>query len=264
MLEKETDNSGGVNMDHSEKLEKLQQLLDGGIITQEEFDAKKEQIMKQTEAVVEEVEVVEFAVADNEASTAAPVLQGTADDDLQSKRAALIGKNAEHYLPIFEKLDQSGGSSWDWCGFFFAPFWFAYRKVYGWVAIAMIVPLLLGIVVGIFVYSSSADDAIANVIIRVSSLAVILFVFYSVVLIAHGRETAQLEYVAPATPIIAQATEISVNADSIPAYAKPTNTNEDPAHQIPAESLKVLKELHDTGVLSEEEFAEKKRQLLGL
>ena len=52
-------------MDHSEKLEKLQQLLDGGIITQEEFDAKKEQIMKQTEAVVEEVEVVEFAVADN-------------------------------------------------------------------------------------------------------------------------------------------------------------------------------------------------------
>ena len=65
MLEKETDNSGGVNMDHSEKLEKLQQLLDGGIITQEEFDAKKEQIMKQTEAVVEEVEVVEFAVADN-------------------------------------------------------------------------------------------------------------------------------------------------------------------------------------------------------
>lgn len=177
MLEKETDNSGGVNMDHSEKLEKLQQLLDGGIITQEEFDAKKEQIMKQTEAatteaVVEEVEVVEFAVADNEASTAAPVLQGTADDDLQSKRAALIGKNAEHYLPIFEKLDQSGGSSWNWCGFFFAPFWFAYRKVYGWVAIAMIVPLLLGIVVGIFVYSSSADDAIANVIIRVSSLAV--------------------------------------------------------------------------------------------
>lgn len=72
----------------------------------------------------------------------------------------------------FEKLDQSGGSSWNWCGFFFAPFWFAYRKVYGWVAIAMIVPLLLGIVVGIFVYSSSADDAIANVIIRVSSLAV--------------------------------------------------------------------------------------------
>ena len=45
MLEKETDNSGGVNMDHSEKLEKLQHLLDGGIITQEEFDAKKEQIM---------------------------------------------------------------------------------------------------------------------------------------------------------------------------------------------------------------------------
>ena len=54
MLEKETDNSGGVNMDHSEKLEKLQQLLDGGIITQEEFDAKKEQIMKQTRIDEEE------------------------------------------------------------------------------------------------------------------------------------------------------------------------------------------------------------------
>lgn len=177
MLEKETDNSGGANMDHSEKIEKLQHLLDGGIITQEEFDAKKEQILKQTEsataeAVVEEEKTVEFDVADNEAVKATPVLQGAVDDDLMSKRAALIGKNAEHYLPIFEKLDQSGGSSWNWCGFFFAPFWFAYRKLYGWVAIAMIVPLLLGIVVGVIVYSSSADDATANVIIRVSSLAV--------------------------------------------------------------------------------------------
>ena len=98
-------------MDHSEKLEKLQQLLDGGIITQEEFDAKKEQIMKQTEAatteaVVEEVEVVEFAVADNEASTAAPVLQGTADDDLQSKRAALIEDLAG--IGVVSSLPRSG------------------------------------------------------------------------------------------------------------------------------------------------------------
>lgn len=79
MLEKETDNSGGANMDHSEKIEKLQHLLDGGIITQEEFDAKKEQILKQTEsataeAVVEEEKTVEFDVADNEAVKATPVL----------------------------------------------------------------------------------------------------------------------------------------------------------------------------------------------
>ena len=35
-------------------------------------------------------------------------------------------------------------------------------------------------------------------------------------------------------------------------------------NDIPTESLKALKELHDTGVISEEEFNEKKKQLLRL
>ena len=36
------------------------------------------------------------------------------------------------------------------------------------------------------------------------------------------------------------------------------------AEEVPEESLRMLKELYDKGVLSEEEFTEKKKQLLKL
>lgn len=62
--------------------------------------------------------------------------------DQRSIKSALIGKKAEHYIPIFERLDTNGGQSWNWCGCLFTPYWFAYRKLYVWSAIAIAIPVL--------------------------------------------------------------------------------------------------------------------------
>lgn len=59
---------------------------------------------------------------------------------LRRSRTALIGPKADHYIPIFEHLDRNGGQSWNWCGFLFAPYWFAYRKLYAWSGIAIAAP----------------------------------------------------------------------------------------------------------------------------
>ena len=50
LLKKETTNQASVNsasatIDHAEELKKYKDLLDSGVITQEEFDAKKKQIL---------------------------------------------------------------------------------------------------------------------------------------------------------------------------------------------------------------------------
>lgn len=89
-----------------------------------------------------------------------------------------------------------------------------------------------------------------DVLPKVFSYIVILL--YSVTLIIHGRETAQLEYVHPQ--------ELTSQYSSQMQQARIQSSDND----IPTESLKALKELHDTGVISEEEFNEKKKQLLRL
>ena len=72
-------------------------------------------------------------------------------------RAALIGKKTEHYMPIFEELDRVAelgkgkGTHWNWCAFFFAPYWFAYRKMYGWSAFTMFAPAAAGFLIGIII-----------------------------------------------------------------------------------------------------------------
>lgn len=80
----------------------------------------------------------------------------------------------------------------------------------------------------------------------------IVILLYSITLIIHGKETAQLEYVHPQ--------ELTSQYSSQMQQVRIQSSDND----IPTESLKALKELHDTGVISEEEFNEKKKQLLGL
>ena len=86
-------------------------------------------------------------------------------------------------------------------------------------------------------------------------LTTVLLVFYSITLIMHGRETAQLEYVAPIE------TKASVVEQSNQIRETAINNS---AKDIPTESLKALKELHEEGIISDEEFTEKKKQLLKL
>ena len=98
--------------------------------------------------------------------------------ELNNRRAALIGRNVEHYLPIFDRLDK-GGSSWNWCGFFFGPMWFGYRRLYGWAAIAFVIPLIVGFVLGAILYSVQADELTMNAF---SVLAALPFrIFFAIV-----------------------------------------------------------------------------------
>ena len=182
-------------MNEDTRISQLKQLLDEGVLTQEEYDAKKALILNQNvpaAAPVEEKEiptpldgkggekeVVEFAV------------QHSPEDELRSKRTLLIGKNAEHYLPIFDNLDKSGGNSWNWCGFFFSFVWFAYRKLYKWAAIAYLIPLIGGFVLGVILYSTSLDDTVISVILRVIGLAVNIF-FATVANGAYKKRIDQL------------------------------------------------------------------------
>lgn len=47
--------------------------------------------------------------------------------------AGLIGTNIHYYLPIFQKMmSRNEKTSWNWAAFFFAPYWFLYRKMYGY------------------------------------------------------------------------------------------------------------------------------------
>ncbi|MEA5039505.1 MAG: DUF2628 domain-containing protein, partial [Clostridiaceae bacterium] len=45
----------------------------------------------------------------------------------------LIGTKTEYYLRKFNKFKGQGEkASWNWCAFFVAPYWFIYRKMYGY------------------------------------------------------------------------------------------------------------------------------------
>ena len=52
--------------------------------------------------------------------------------------AGLIGTNMQYYVPEFQKMmSRNEKASWNWAAFFFAPYWFIYRKMYGY-GIAML------------------------------------------------------------------------------------------------------------------------------
>ena len=93
------------------------------------------------------------------------------DDEIRDLRAALVGEKADHYVPIFEGLDKNGGQSWNWCGCLFAPMWFAYRKLYGWSAIAIFAPTVVGFLIGIVLVATSAGDGVTNVLSRCLGIA---------------------------------------------------------------------------------------------
>ena len=166
------------------RLSKLKQLLDEGVLTQGEYDAKKMLILQQNEPDVKRVGEKEKSTPLNtkggEKEVVESALNNPPGDELRNKRASLIGKNVEHYIPIFEKLDQNGGTSWNWCGFFFGPYWFAYRKMYGWVAFALIVPTLVGMAFAIGLFIAGVGDAATDAVAKFLGYAFnIVFALFS-------------------------------------------------------------------------------------
>lgn len=128
-----------------------------------------------TDEAVIPTEVVEKP-AEKTIDTSEQQGEQTKEGEIRDLRSALVGEKADHYVPIFEDLDRTGGSSWNWCGCLFSPYWFAYRKMYGWSAIAIAIPLVLGFIVGLMLISYSGDtDTIINGASRLIGIACAIF-----------------------------------------------------------------------------------------
>ena len=97
------------------------------------------------------------------------------EEENEDPRLALVVENKKYYQKIIDEVDNNASSRWNWCGFFFSFVWFAYRKLYKWAAIAYLTPLIGGFVLGIILYSTSLDDTVISVILRVIGLAVNIF-----------------------------------------------------------------------------------------
>jgi len=78
--------------------------------------------------------------------------------------AVFIGKNAATYLAAFRKFNQNGSDSftatWHWPAFFLNFWWLLYRKLYVWA----LVPLLLGCIPYVGLFTSIAFGVSANYI----------------------------------------------------------------------------------------------------
>ena len=45
----------------------------------------------------------------------------------------MVGTKQEYYIPKFQEMkSQNKKTSWNWVAFFFTPYWFMYRKMYGY------------------------------------------------------------------------------------------------------------------------------------
>ena len=102
-------------------------------------------------------------------------------DGATDARMQFVGQNQQYYASKFATMTtQNKKTSWNWCAFLFTPYWFIYRKMYGYgfgilalVFILSLIPsglislLLLGgyIAFGIlanFIYMKSIDNLIAQ------------------------------------------------------------------------------------------------------
>lgn len=58
--------------------------------------------------------------------------------------ADVVQKGSQNFIPKFMRMaKENRKNSWNWAAFFFAPFWFVYRKMYGWGILALILCLII-------------------------------------------------------------------------------------------------------------------------
>ncbi|MBQ2677606.1 MAG: DUF2628 domain-containing protein [Firmicutes bacterium] len=123
----------------------------------------------------EQIAAMDNTVKDDITSDSEKHTETHSDNEKRELRRALIGKNAEHYLPIFELLDKPNEKSGNWCAFFFSALWFAYRKMYGWMLIAMLVPWAVGFVVTYIAMINSTGNVSWNTIENIMAIAFSIF-----------------------------------------------------------------------------------------
>lgn len=84
--------------------------------------------------------------------------QTTVDSDVQ----LLIGTKTEYYVPKFTEIKtQNKKNSWNWCSFLFAPYWFIYRKMYGYGAAVLGAVFLLSLINNVVISLLSLGGYIA-------------------------------------------------------------------------------------------------------
>ena len=60
---------------------------------------------------------------------------------------ALVGTKQDYYLPKFQEMkSQNKKTSWNWVAFYFTPYWFMYRKMYGYDFAALAVAFLISLI----------------------------------------------------------------------------------------------------------------------
>jgi hypothetical protein len=65
-------------------------------------------------------------------------------EDVRLREA--IGRNAQYYLPRWQAMEDKGKkTSWNWPACLLNLYWFAWRKMWGWFALLLLVLILLGI-----------------------------------------------------------------------------------------------------------------------
>jgi hypothetical protein len=75
-------------------------------------------------------------------------------DRIYDDLAAFFGPNAEKFIEVYEKMRVSTGSRrampriWSWPVFFGYFIWFFYRKMYGYGAMLIFLPVIMGYLVG--------------------------------------------------------------------------------------------------------------------
>ncbi len=79
------------------------------------------------------------------------------------ERALLVNRKTEHYIPIFNSLEQGKTGGWNWCGFLIGPLWFVYRKMYIEGAIAYAGIYCMGIISTLLVNATGNTDLSAIV-----------------------------------------------------------------------------------------------------
>lgn len=77
-------------------------------------------------------------------------------------RMQFVGQNQSYYAPKFAMMTtQSKKASWNWCAFFFAPYWFIYRKMYEWGAGVLAAAFIISFIPNLFVSFISLGGYIA-------------------------------------------------------------------------------------------------------
>lgn len=66
------------------------------------------------------------------------------DADQQARLRGAVGRNAERYLRVFERIAAKGGwaPGWNTAAFLHSTAWFCYRRMYGWAVLNLLAPFI--------------------------------------------------------------------------------------------------------------------------